>query len=105
MPTRQISPVRLQQTVGVPEKEMSFSNSCASKIQPLEVPAEKDAMCGEQPTYDERPLEAPLDKDLVFLSQRHLKCYQAWPENGQRSHDAQDVGLFKSVAKETEQKI
>lgn len=33
MPTRQISPVLRQQTVGVPENEMSFSNSCKTLIE------------------------------------------------------------------------
>lgn len=90
MPTRQISPVRLQQTVGVPEKEISFSNSCSrgQQGQHLSTCREKEEKCGEESTYDERPLKTPLDKDLVFLRQRHLECYQAWPKDSQCSHDA-----------------
>src|SRR6266404_4637462 len=67
-PTRQISPVLRQTTVGVPLYEMSLFNSC--RLNPCDQSRHDRSV---RHTYDDGALHTFLYKNLILLRKRHLK--------------------------------
>lgn len=99
VPTKQISPVRRQTTVGVPENEMSLLSSTSVRwnVRSTKVCrswASQRTRAGKAKKGARRKPGRPAH--LVFLCQRHLQRDQTWPERGERANDTQNVILVES---------
>lgn len=81
VPTRQISPVRRQTTVGVPEKEMSLLSSTSVRWNVLST-----NVCEEAISVGSRGSQ--VETNLVFLRERHLERDKGRAERCERANDA-----------------
>ena len=72
-PTRQISPVRLHTTVGVPLYEISLSSSCSCARHRDRQSNDRGSPGEGKETHDDGALEALFDEHLVLFRERHLQ--------------------------------
>lgn len=70
-PTRHISPVLRQTTVGVPLYDMSLFSSCRG----MELVVNRGTTSTVVTAYDHRSLYTLFNKDLVHFGEWHLKGY------------------------------